>query len=40
MKAVATVAIALAIVKAGDRIRFEAEKIVGGFAVTKIEPVK
>ena len=27
-------------VKAGDKIRFEAEKIGGGFAVTKIEPAK
>ena len=27
-------------VKAGDKIRFEAEKIGGGYAVTKIEPAK
>jgi Cu/Ag efflux protein CusF len=27
-------------VKAGDKIKFQAEKIGGGFAVTKIEPVQ
>jgi Cu/Ag efflux protein CusF len=27
-------------VKAGDRIKFEAEKVGGAFTVTKIEPVK
>ena len=26
-------------VKAGDKVRFQAEKIGGGFAVTRIEPV-
>jgi Cu/Ag efflux protein CusF len=27
-------------VKAGDKVKFEAEKIGGGYAVTKIEPAK
>jgi len=27
-------------VKAGDKVRFQAEKIGGGFAVTRIEPVR
>jgi Cu/Ag efflux protein CusF len=27
-------------VKAGDKVKFEAEKIAGAFTVTKIEPVK
>jgi Cu(I)/Ag(I) efflux system periplasmic protein CusF len=27
-------------VKTGDKVRFEAEKIGGGYAVTKIEPVR
>ena len=27
-------------VKAGDKVRFQAEKVGGGFAVTRIEPVR
>jgi Cu/Ag efflux protein CusF len=30
----------LEMVKAGDRVKFEAEKIGGAFTVTKIEPVQ